>query len=554
MKSALKAPRMLERLARSHLLAAGSVMLAACVGTIGDGDDRANPGDDETAAATQWAPAAMSRLTAQQYANSIHDVFGSGISIPTLTEDETNEAFLSMGAAKVGTSERGVEQYHAAAIDIANQIVTSAASYPELADCAPFDPADACVDEAIAHFGGLLWRRPLGDDEVARIAAVQSTEDSDDPEVWSLGMTYALAALVASPNFIYRAEIGEEHPGGGHRYTAYEMATRLSYTIWNSTPDAALLEAASSGALESADGVRAQAERMLTLPRAADVATRFFGESWMVAGLDITDKNTAVYPEWNADLLAAYLGEFDAFLTDLVARQGDLREIFTAESSFANDLLAGVYGASASGSDFEPFALTEGRSGLLTSAAVIAAVSPSDRTSPTHRGVFVLENILCQEVPPPPPNVNDVLESPDPAEAETLRDKLEQHRTDPACASCHELMDPLGFTFEHYDAIGRYRADDNGQPIDATGEFLDETFSNVRDLAEFIAADPRMTECLSKRLYTFAAGHLPADGELDVVDDVTSSLRNHYRFDELVLDVVTSDAFRFVAPPGGEQP
>jgi hypothetical protein len=482
----------------------------------------------------------------------VADVFGPDVMrTEALEEDETNEEFLSMGAAKVGTSERGVEQYHAAALDLAERIVDNAGAYPVLAGCVPFEPKSACIADAIEHFGSRLWRRPMHEDEIARIAAVTEAATEADPVHWKLGMSRAIAALLASPNFIYVAEVGEIDPATGvRRYTGHEIASRLSYMLWNSTPDDELLRAAAAGELVTADGVRAQAARMLEAPRAADLATRFFGESWGVSGLDVTDKNTDFYPEWTPELVDAYLTEFDLFLRDLSGDR-DILELFTATSSFADATLAAIYGASSDASSFEPFALPDTRAGLLTSGAVIAAVSPSDRTSPTHRGVFVLEKILCVEVPPPPANVDNVLQQPSSEEAATLRDKLEQHRADPACAGCHSLMDPLGFTFEHFDTLGRYRDVDNGVPVDATGELEDQIFNGMGDLAAFIATDPRTTACLSERLYTYAAAHAPNKSERDVVEALTEELRKHHRFKELVIALVASDAFRFMGEGGG---
>jgi hypothetical protein len=534
-----------------NAIAASCVLLAACVGNIGDGADGEDGSKEPTTSPTGWYAPEMKRLTAPQYINSIHDVFGSDVVVgAALEQDETNELFLSMGAAKVGTSDRGVEQYHAAAIDIASQVVANAANYDVLSSCAPYDPSNACVHDALEYFGTSLWRRAMTTEELSRVVAVQSASPQQDAVSWELGMSYAIAALLSSPHFIYLPELGEqETESGAYRYTGYEMASRLSYVLWNSTPDQELLRAAADGELVTRDGVRAQADRMLDMPRAEDLATRFFGESWMVAGLDHTDKNTNLFTEWTPELVAAYHQEFDLFLRDLtVDRDGDIRELFTAESTFVNELLAGVYDMNASGSDYQSAPMPAGRTGLLTSGAVMAAVSPSDRTSPTHRGVFVLERLLCTEVPAPPASVNDVLESPSVDENATLRDKLEQHREDPACASCHALFDPLGFTFENFDSIGRYREMDGNLPVDSTGELDGLLFEGATDLASFLVEDPRMTACIADRLYSFAVGHEPRAGEEGVVDELTTALRGHYRFRQLMVDIVSSEGFRYLEP------
>lgn len=536
---------------RAWGLIGSCVTLAACIGNIGgSGEDGLTTPASGTESGA-FAPPAMRRLTQDQYANAVAQVFGETVAFSSeLEQDETSEAFLSMGASRVGTSERGVEQYQAAAIEIAAQVVDGAAEQPVLADCAPFVPGDACIEEAIAHYGRLLFRRPMTELELSQVVAVTDAVDMPTADTQRLGMIYALAALLTSPSFIYVPEVGREVPGG-RAVTGYEMASRLSLMLWNALPDDALLDAAAAGELDNPEGVRKQAERMLDMPAAEDLATRFFGEAWHVAGLDANDKSTEMFPEWTPELVASYKTEFDLFLRDLtVERDGDIRELFTGRTSFIDGALGELYGMTIDTGDHEATPLPDERAGLLTTPAVIAAISPTDRTSPTHRGVFILEDILCNEVPPPPPSVDDVIPPDDPeGEPKTLREKLAQHREDPVCAACHDLFDPMGFAFESFDAIGRFRTEDvNGAPIDDSAAFGGEDFSGVSPLADKVADDPRMTQCLTERLYAFAAGHAPKDGEEAVVETLTDELRGHLRFRALVLDIVTSDAFRYLGP------
>ena len=541
---------------RPHLMACSCLALAACIGNIGDGDGE---GPDGKTAVEQsgWAAPSMRRLTAAQYVNSVQDVFGDHIVLDRdIVEDETNELFLSMGASKVGSGEYAVELYHQAALSIAAQVVADASSQPALQGCAPFEPGDACIAEALTNYAEQLWRRPVSGEEIAPIASIVGEPGQGTSEEWQLGMIYAVAALLDAPSFIYVPEVGEIDPSTGfYRYTSVEMASRLSYTLWNSTPDPALLAAAQNGELVSEEGLRAQIERMLEMPRAEGLATRFFGEAWFVAGLDFTDKNTDVLPEWTPELLTAYQQEFDLVLRDLMKRDADIFELFTGSQTFVNPLLADIYGMSpVEGGEFSEQALPESRAGLLTSGAVVSAVSPSDRTSPTHRGKFILEQILCDAVPPPPPNVDDVVEQPTPEEGLTLKEKLAQHREDPACAGCHDLIDPLGFTFEHFDAIGQYRDTDNGNPIDATGELDGTVLAGLPDLVDLIVNDPRTTECIAERLFAFATGHEAGGAEPEVVELVTESFRDHKSFKSLITELVMSDAFRYLQPGSSEAP
>ncbi|MCA9618150.1 MAG: DUF1588 domain-containing protein [Myxococcales bacterium] len=539
------------------LLLASCIGLAACIGQIGGGEDGAGEEDPDGVAESGWSTPAMKRLTTTQYANAIADVFGPQVVLTkALEEDETNELFLSMGAAKVGTSEYGVELYHEAAIDIASQVVADADGQAALSGCAPFEPGTSCVADALETYAQQLWRRPVEGEELAALTAIVGQPGSGTAEDWALGMTYAIAAIVASPSFLYMPEVGEvDLAKGVHRYTSYEMASRLSFALWNTIPDEKLLEAAAADRLVTPEGIRAEVARMLEHDKAGDVATRFFGEAWFVAKLDFTDKNTDVVPEWTPDLVAAYQQEFDLVLRDLLARDADIMEIFTGTETFVNPLLATAYGMSEpSGEDFAPASLPTTRAGLLTSGAVVSAISPSDRTSPTRRGKFILEQVLCDDVPPPPPNVDDTIEAPTPEEGLTLKEKLAQHREDPACAGCHDMIDPIGFTLENFDAVGAYRELDNGSPVDASGQLGDETLDGVSDLVDYVVADPRTTACIAERLYAFASGHEAAAGEPAVVELVAEAFASHHSFKTLLTELLVSDAFRYLQPGNPDAP
>ncbi len=379
-------------------------------------------------------PAAMRRLTARQYANSVHDIFGNDLELTRpLETDETNERFSSLGAAKVATSPRGVEQYRDAALEVAELVLKRKPTYAELSACSPTSVSDPCIAAALGHFGHRLFRRPLGEAELARYVGVATANGGGQLD---LGLRYALAALLQSPSFLYTPEVGEA-TGTAFRYTSNEMATRLAYFVLDSTPDAALLEAASKNALVDDTGLSTQLTRLLDQDRAQGLAGRFFGEAWNVNRLQAQSKSVELYPEWTDAVATAARAEFSAFLTDLTAtRKADLRELFTGRTGFPSAALTPIYGSLTQSNSPTPLSLGSARSGLLTSAAVIAANSPTDRTSPTYRGVFVLERVLCVEPPPPPPNVRTELPS-DPTLP--LRQRLGQHRADPACRACHGL-------------------------------------------------------------------------------------------------------------------
>jgi hypothetical protein len=573
MAGKLEQPRRLVCLCLSFLLSAWSY---ACTGEIAaTSGESASPADPRRPAKTSTDPAApagasestpgsttspaqagrfealpgtLARLTVEQYHNTIADIFGPDIKagVP-LEEDEATELFLSIGAAKVGTSALGVEQYQAAALSIADQVMQRRATQSWLAGCAPERADDPCITKALESIGLRLWRRPLKPEEVRRYVTIVGADGPGKDKI-ETGLRFALATLLQSPHFLHMIPTGEPDSATGlGRYTGFALASRLAYLLWNSTPDVELLEAARAGKLATKAGVETEVRRMLGAPRARSVASRFFAELWQVSRLEPDDKDTKTYPAWSADLLQKYRREFAMVVEDLVfLRKGDIRELLDGKNTFADATLAKAYGISGGSSSFTKLPLPAARFGLLTSGAVMSANAKPDRTSPTLRGVFVLERLLCEEVPPPPPNANDVL----PADQSLpVRERLAQHRSDPACAGCHALFDPLGLAFERFDGIGLFRTSDGGQPIDASGEIGGRKLNGAADVAALLRSDPRASQCLARQFYSFAAGHQLAPDEGAIVEALGNALvaANH-RFEDLIVETASSNGFRYFAP------
>jgi hypothetical protein len=518
-------------------------IVGACSGSIGDapdfnwgkkaGADPSKGGAPGTSISVGagYAPlvaaeAPMRRLTQQQYKNTIADVFGSDIKLNLpLEDDETTGMFMSIGASRVGTSDRGVEQYHDAALDIATQVMQHASSYEALSKCSPQNASDPCIGAFVKTFGQRLWRRTLSGDEVSRYVSIAGAAGSDAASI-QLGMKYVLATMLQSPSFLYLVQLGEPDAAqGGQRFTGYEMASRLSYFLWDSTPDQALLDAAGRGELVTVDGITAQARRMSADPKARSVAARFLSENWNVSKLTPQSKSTDTFPKWTPALFDQYVKDFSSAVADNVFTQnGDFRDLFAGKGA------------------------TDAESGLLTSGAVLSANSPADRSSPTRRGVLVRERILCLPVPPPPPNVNTALvANANDKTGKTIRQLLEEHRTNPVCAACHSSFDPLGLTLEHFDGIGQYRDTENGQPIDSTGGYEGKTLTSARQLGDALKADPQTSHCMAQQLYSFATGHEVTDGEEGVIDALGDKLSLDFRLQNLIVELVASAGFRYLA-------
>jgi hypothetical protein len=375
-----------------------------------------------------------------------------------------------------------------------------------------------------------------------------------------------IAALVQSPNFLYRAEIGTPDPADPtqHRLTGFELASRLSYFLWGAPPDDTLLAAAESGQLATAAGLEAQTRRMLPAGRSRETMAAFFIELFRLRRLDKVYESRGKYPQFSPTIPAAMRAETLHVIEEIAFAPGrDFREIFSADFTWVNDELARLYGLPAGestpgaapvGKDgFRRVVLPagSGRSGVLGQGAFLTIFAHPTTSSPTKRGKFIRESLLCQAVPPPPPNVDAKLPKDDGKTKRTIRQKLEQHRNNPRCNGCHKAMDPLGLAFERFDGIGFARTrDETGAAIDSSGEFDGVPFKDAAGLGALLARSPKIGTCLARSLFRFAVGHLESEGEEPVVEALAQGLeRDGYQFDALVANVIKSEGFRVIAAP-----
>jgi hypothetical protein len=499
----------------------------------------------------------MRRLTRVQYENSVRDLLGAGVRLPSaLDPDETSATFASIGGYAVTTSPQGVDLYRRAAFDLAAQVMDDPARRQALVGCAPAAAADPCVRAFLQAFGRRAWRRPLTAAELDRYQkVVTDVAKLDGMDVWQ-GLEGAVAGMLQSVSFVYVTEVGEVDPAakGQRRLTSYELASRLSYFLWNTTPDEELLRVADGGALIGADAVRAQARRLVASPRAQTSLQQFFSEQLGAERLPEVKKDPKLYPQATAALLEAMGEELRRVVTEAVfVSRSDIAELFDTRVTFVNRDLARLYGVADPGATaFAKVTLPEGgaRGGLLTLAAPLTLNALAVRTSPTLRGVFIRERILCQEIPRPPAEVSTELPMAAATEATTMRQRLERHRSDPSCAGCHAFFDPIGLSLEHFDAIGAYRATDAGHALDVRGTLDGEPYDGARALGALLRRDPRVADCLARQLYQFAVGHALTKGE----EPLMAGLQQRFaaggrRVLELLVEIAGSDGFRFVSAP-----
>lgn len=524
-------------------------------GTNPPGSHDGGPSVDEPPAQAEGASANLPRLTTTQYRRSLEALFGRGLPQPPLEADTNPFFFDRIGAASTTVSEIGVEQYEQAAAEVTAAVFADPAWAVELVGCVPTKVGDTCTATFLRDFGRRAFRRQLSLDEQVQWHGVATRHADGDP--W-LGIQAAVTAMLQSPWFLYRVETGQPDPDDTTRwiYTDDEMASRLAFLLWNAPPDDELLDAAARGELSDAEGIETQARRMLADPRAREAVADFFGQLYDVSALDGVTRDPVLYPDFTPELAASMAQEIRLLAGDIVFRRhGDIRTILNTRRTFVDSRLAELYGVEAPGASTIAYTLVElpeggHRAGLLTTGGILTMNAHEAQTSPTLRGKFLRERVLCDEIPPPPPEVATEL-----AEGgeglQTLRDQLAAHRENPSCAACHDLIDPPGFLFESFDAMGQFRTvDDQGLDIDATGDLDGTPIASARALADLLATDDRVGPCMVKHLYRHAQSRLEAPAEEPTLWELSKAFaRSGHRFDELLVALATHESFRTLAPP-----
>ena len=413
--------------------------------------------------------------------------------------------------------------------------------------CSPDDSNRMeCARDIVRDFGKRAWRRPMTADEIESLGQVAdaSLAAGDDFDT-AIGL--ALEAVMMSPHFLFRVEIDPTpNDPTPHRLSDYELASRLSYFLWSSMPDDELFDVADAGGLNEPAAISAQVERMLADPKADAIVDNFAAQWLFLRGLDEHEPDYAVFPAFDDELRQAMRHETELLFRALLDEDLPLDQLLTANFTFVNSLLAQHYGLDVEiGEGFERVQLTGGgRAGLLTQGAILTVTSYPARTSPVKRGKWVLEQLLCSEPPPPPPGVEGLPEGD--VTGGTVREQMEQHRTDPVCASCHVEMDSIGFALEHFDAVGAYREAYVDAAIDATGELGNASFDGAQELAAVLTADPRFTNCIVEKMYTYALGRgAEAHDEhfIASIEDVTEGAGMTLR--SLITAIATSRPFRY---------
>jgi hypothetical protein len=563
------------------LLLAASLGCFACVGAIDgsggggpsapgapdpDGRMPATPGNPTTPGlpATPSGPAdpeaagpqPLRRLDQREYNNTVRDLLGDTSRPADKFPSDRDTEFTFRHPGVVSSQDYSTIQDAAEALAAAAE-----KNVATLAPCAAGAAETDCARAFASGFGLRAYRRPLVPREVDSLVQLYTEARAASPMVtYAGGIRAMIEGLLQSPAFIYHWESGPAAPaveGKVVRLDHYENASRLSYFIWGSMPDAPLFEAAAAQKLGTAAELETHARRLLADPRARETVSDFV-EQWL--GLDqVTDrpKDPKAYPEFKDDLKAAMVAEARTFVTNVVFDgDGKLGTLLTAGFSFVNQPLAPIYGISGTqGVDLKQANLDPNqRAGLLTQAAFLTVTGSTDGSHPVKRGKKIFERLLCGVLPPPPADVPE----PKPAsEGGTTRERFAEHGMNACAISCHEYMDPVGFAFENYDGIGRWRTMDNGGKVDATGvATLDgqkQSFTDARGLVKLLATSDTVNRCFATQWARYAFRRYEADGDRASLQAISAAFgKDGHNIRDLLVGVAASRSFRYRSPSQGE--
>jgi hypothetical protein len=464
--------------------------------------------------------APIRRMTRVEYNNTVRDLLGEESHPGSSFVPEEEALGFNNQATSLGVTQLLAEQMMNAAEAIAAKAVSNLPALMPYCDAATAGE-DACATMFIERFGKRAFRRPLAPDEASRFFELFAWGRSTIDYKGGLGLV--IQAMLQSPHFLYRVELGMPDPVEADVVPLgpYEIASRLSYLLWNSMPDDELFAAADAGELATREQIAAQARRMLEHPHARQAVANFHSQWLKLTHIETAAKDEATYPLYHDGLRSLWKQETEAFLEHVVFDgEGDVKTLLSAPYSMMNAELAAFYGITESpplGEEFERVELDPTRrAGILTQASLLAVNAKPNQSSPVHRGKFVREMLLCQLLPPPPNNVE--IKPPEVTPGVTTRERFKEHSSNPECASCHVMMDPIGFGFEHYDGIGLWRDEDQGLPVDASGGLYgtrdsDGTFNGAIELAKKLASSVEVRQCVATQWFRFGYGR--AEGKTD---------------------------------------
>ena len=500
----------------------------------------------------------LRRLSEQEYRNSIADIFGKDVMVQGMFEPQVRMGGLVTTSSSIlSVTPAGFESFSKMADSIAIQ-VTDEKHRTKTVSCQPKDPKvpdDVCASEFLGHYGLMLFRRPLAAGELKARVKLARTMTKSTGDFYN-GLRYGLAQMVQSPNFLFRKELGMKRDDV-YTLEPYSRATRISYLMWNSTPDTELLESAKNGELSTQAGLEKQVNRLLASPRLESGMRAFFNDMLMLDNFSTVSKDALIYPKWGGVMAPSAREETLRSVISLTLHDnGDLRDLMTTRKTFINRSLAAIYDVDFTfDGDWMPyeFPKTSGRSGIATQVSMLSMFSHPGQSSPTKRGVALMDIFLCEPTPQAPANV-DFSAINDPAsQLKTVRERLNAHATTPTCASCHTHSDPIGLSLEGFNAIGGKRLSmlEDGKPVDLSATMQGKKFVGGDGLGQYLRDNPKFPACVARKLYAYGQG-------LDAEEVEPSAFKvayknfvdSGYRLRVLIKSLVLSSEFYRAAAPG----
>jgi len=503
---------------------------------------------------------AMRRLTEAQYRNAIADIFGPDIKVAGRFEPIVRPVheLIASGARASSLSPTGLERFDAMGRNIAAQVFDEG-HRGQFVPCAPKDArkADAkCASQVLTPLGRYLFRRPLTRAEQAFYVRLAG-EAAGPTGSFHSGLELALSAMLEAPQFLYVVETATPDPEvkGGLVLDNYARASRLAFTLWNTTPNEALLAAAERGELTDPAKLATVADAMVRSPRFEQGLRAFLADMLMFERFDELSKDPIIYPYFNTEVAQALPEQTLRMAVDhLLTRDGDYRELFTTNRTFMTRVLASLYQVPVKRSQgWEPFEFKAGddRAGLIGQAGFLAIYAHSGRSSPTLRGRAVRELLMCQPVPDPPGNVNFTAVQDTANKAmPTARIRLTRHQTDPVCSGCHTITDPVGLSLERFDGIGAFRKTENDAPIDVAGAMDGVDFQGAGGLGRTLAESPDTSFCVASRAVQYAMAQGPEASEKQAEQAEARFAAGGYKMRDLFRLVMTApETWRVRAEP-----
>jgi uncharacterized protein DUF1592/uncharacterized protein DUF1588/uncharacterized protein DUF1595/uncharacterized protein DUF1587/uncharacterized protein DUF1585 len=534
-------------------LGAVSLLLAACTGSVSGGDPSENGGGDGGynlggvgARVLKPAPEEprVVRLTHTQYVNSLQDLFGIQDDLSNTLPPDALNGFGFATSNDLRVDQRLGPQYRQIAESLSQRAVEDDAVFLRIVTCQPDQPS--CVDTFLDSFGQRAFRRPLSAEEKTKYEALfeQGADLIGTGDDFRDGVQLTLEAMLQSPQFLYRAELGAQAGQDGRvTLSPYERAARLSFLIYDSMPDADLLSRAGQGQLETPEQIGQAVRRMLTQPRAVEKLVSFHEQAWEFGRFSRISPDTKVFPNVPGDIIGRVRNASQRFVQSVVESGGGLSDLLTAPYAFADSALAPFYGQNVSG-DMKRIELSGGRKGFLMQVGYLASNAYAVKTDPIHRGLFVIRDLLCRTIPDPPAGA---AQTPLPETDEpiiTTRDEIGLLTGQSFCPTCHGQINPPGFAFEGFDAIGKVRTTDNGAPVDTTGEMVLDgqpvAFKGPGELVEALADSDEARACYAGRWLEFAYGRPLA---LDDVPLQDAMIAKDTSIEDLLTALATSPQF-----------